>query len=99
MKIEGGIWYEETGGPGSVRHAAVRSGSVRHGWCGDQLLERLHETKIFPENSTDNQTIHASIGFALYEGESDFDALFQKADKALYEAKNTGKDKVCQFHL
>ena len=65
----------------------------------NQLLERLHETKIFPENSTDNQTIQASIGFALYEGESDFDALFQKADKALYEAKNTGKDKVCQFHL
>lgn len=63
----------------------------------EQLLKLLNETRIFPDDPSNKITIHASIGFALFEGESDFDSLFQKSDKALYEAKNTGKDKVCQY--
>lgn len=63
----------------------------------EQLLEKLNETQIFPDDVTNNTSIHASIGLAVYRGESDFDSLFKKADKALYDAKNSGKDRVCKF--
>ena len=38
-------------------------------------------------------TVTVSAGVALYEG--DPDAVFQKADKALYEAKRGGRNRVC----
>ncbi len=63
----------------------------------NQLLEKLNSTKIFPDNPDNDTTIHASVGFAPYTNESDFDSLFKKSDQALYEAKNTGKDRACSF--
>ena len=63
----------------------------------EQLLKMLNGTRIFPDDPSNKTTIHASIGTALFENENDFDSLFQKSDKALYEAKNTGKDRVCHF--
>ncbi|NCC01844.1 MAG: diguanylate cyclase [Clostridia bacterium] len=38
-----------------------------------------------------------SIGIAFYEKNDDFSSLFERADKALYEAKNTGKGKSVVF--
>ncbi|MDD3219173.1 MAG: diguanylate cyclase [Lachnospiraceae bacterium] len=38
-----------------------------------------------------------SIGIAFQEVEDDFQSLFQRADQALYEAKNTGKGKSVVF--
>lgn len=64
----------------------------------NQLLQLLNNTRIFPEDENDKTSIHASLGFALYNGENDFDSLFKKADKALYDAKNNGKDRVCKFN-
>lgn len=39
-------------------------------------------------------TITASIGVAALSQNDDFDSLFEKADRAVYEAKNTGRSKV-----
>ncbi len=42
------------------------------------------------------RVVTASIGLAAYhEGEHEFDRLVQQADEAMYEAKNSGKNKVC----
>ena len=63
----------------------------------NQLLEKLNSTKIFPNDPNNSTTIHASLGFVLYSCENDFDSLFKKADKALYQAKKDGKDRACQY--
>lgn len=39
-------------------------------------------------------TITASLGVAAMEEGDDFNSLFEKADKAVYEAKETGRNKV-----
>lgn len=39
-------------------------------------------------------TITASIGAATFSEDDDFESLFVKADKAVYEAKETGRNKV-----
>lgn len=61
------------------------------------LLDKLNKTlvKEFAPDET-AEVILASIGFALFENDS-FDSLFKKADRALYDAKNTGKNKFCGY--
>lgn len=39
-------------------------------------------------------TITASLGVAAMDENDDFNSLFEKADKAVYEAKETGRNKV-----
>lgn len=39
-------------------------------------------------------TITASLGIASMDDDDDFNSLFEKADKAVYEAKETGRNKV-----
>ncbi len=46
----------------------------------------------------DEVSITMSIGIATYpENAPDGESLIEKADKALYESKNQGKDKVIHF--
>ncbi|TLS65476.1 diguanylate cyclase [Mariprofundus erugo] len=42
-----------------------------------------------------NRVITASLGLAAYRKGDDIDTLVHLADEAMYEAKNTGKNRVC----
>jgi len=42
-------------------------------------------------------TVTASIGVAGYSKNDDFDSLFEKADRAVYDAKNAGRNKVIAY--
>jgi len=51
---------------------------------------------------TDNGGLQATIscGLAILQPDDDAHSLMDKADKALYKAKNTGRNKVCVYeHL
>ncbi|MDP4090407.1 MAG: diguanylate cyclase, partial [Bacillota bacterium] len=51
---------------------------------------------ILPDNKEINITI--SLGIATYpETAEDNEALYKNADKALYKAKNTGRNRVCYY--
>ncbi len=63
----------------------------------DSLIKMLNETHIIPENKDIETTIHASIGFALYDGQPDFESLFKNSDTALYYSKNNGKDRATKY--
>lgn len=45
----------------------------------------------------DSISVTASIGFAKYKNDYKLLEWIELADKALYEAKNTGKNKVCEY--
>lgn len=59
------------------------------------LLQLLNSTRIFPNDSSNKTTIHASLGFAVFKEPEDFESVFKRADEALYKAKNGGKNCVC----
>jgi len=64
---------------------------------GLQISEKIRESIAkFPFNIEDNATtVTVSIGFTQFScGYSDFDGLMKAADSALYEAKETGRNKV-----
>lgn len=62
-----------------------------------RLVEKLresvaHEPFRLPEGTTINITI--SAGAACFDGHPDYQRLIRKADDALYEAKNAGRNRV-----
>lgn len=60
----------------------------------DDIREKLEGTKIIWQKKKFHFTI--SGGVAGLNGK-DLDGLFSSADKALYKAKNTGKNKIVKF--
>lgn len=40
-------------------------------------------------------SVTASVGLALWDGEETAEALFRRADQQLYQAKNSGRNRVC----
>jgi diguanylate cyclase (GGDEF)-like protein len=50
------------------------------------LVERLRAST--PEDQT------CSVGLVMWDGAESAEALFRRADKALYEAKDAGRDRV-----
>lgn len=64
-----------------------------------QVAERLRHAVATTSGGADNgesAPITVSIGVATAHGEDiDLESLLQRADQALYEAKRTGRDKVC----
>lgn len=62
----------------------------------ERLLKSLHSVCITTQ--TDPICYTVSIGVAAYDGEDDsVDSLMRRADIALYQAKKTGRNRVCCF--
>lgn len=64
-----------------------------------QVAERLRQAVATTESTLENgESAHitVSIGVATaHDEDTNLDTLLQRADQALYEAKRTGRDKVC----
>ncbi|SDL13714.1 diguanylate cyclase (GGDEF) domain-containing protein [Maridesulfovibrio ferrireducens] len=84
---------------GGEEFAIILSGAGQ--FKAEQLLERLLEktrTLTFKKpHGKETFSITCSIGLATYKGLIDIQMhdFIEKADKSLYEAKNTGKNRIC----
>ena len=76
------------GRPGPLRRRGVRgrAAGVRRSTTPALLVERLRAAT--PEEQT------CSAGLAIWDGEETAEGLFGRADKALYAAKDTGRDRI-----
>jgi diguanylate cyclase (GGDEF)-like protein len=87
----------------------LRSGDVFARWGGEEFLllarieqdddahivaEKIRSKVEESEFGVDGLKVTVSIGVVLTATDSHFDALFQCADKALYEAKQQGRNRV-----
>ena len=65
----------------------------------EKALNKTEEIRKIVENTDFGEVGHKTIstGITLYVLNDTADEVFQRADVALYEAKGTGKNKVCVF--
>lgn len=65
----------------------------------DKILERIRTTIEEKEFCFNNVcfSFTVSIGYCISQGNESFDKILHKADKALYKAKNNGKNKLCHY--
>ena len=65
---------------------------------GVRIAENLRETVAQASFGTDGQPLNItiSIGASQYDGSENPEHAINRADAALYEAKNTGRNRVCQ---
>lgn len=65
----------------------------------DKILQRIRNNIEKKRYHVNNEYIHitVSIGVARYEKGDTGNDLIDKADKALYRAKETGKNKICYY--
>lgn len=73
----------------TAEEAALQAENV-----AEKILRELDQDYRF-----DDQVLHASasIGIAIFERETSVDELFKRADLAMYQAKNAGRNTQCFF--
>ncbi len=59
----------------------------------EEVMNCIRKISIPFENSTISYTV--SIGYKITDAHKGFDDIIEQADKALYVAKTTGKNKIC----
>ncbi len=62
----------------------------------EKIVSDIEKTIV--ETNQNKISVTASVGFASYDNESTVEEWIEMADKALYEAKNTGKNRVCEYN-
>ncbi|WP_291327830.1 GGDEF domain-containing protein [Desulfovibrio sp. UCD-KL4C] len=84
---------------GGEEFAIILSGAGQHkaGQLVERLLEKTRKLTFKKTNSTETFSVTCSVGIATYKGLMNLKMheFIEKADKALYEAKKTGKDRIC----
>lgn len=92
----------------SLISANIRKSDIFGRWGGEEFLLILPETNaqdimtflekirtiISKSTILDVGTITISIGATLYSSDDTMDSMIKRADDALYDAKNSGRDKV-----
>lgn len=65
----------------------------------DQAVNLAEHLRIDISNITFDcaPSIHCSFGVTLYEEHEELDIAVERADNALYQAKNTGRNRVCSL--
>lgn len=61
----------------------------------DEALKLAERIRVAVENSDFTPEYTCSIGVSTFRKDERFEAVIQRVDKQLYEAKNTGRNKVC----
>ena len=61
---------------------------------GDRLRRRLAETPM-PVSASESINITVSAGLTSLRSEDDLEAMLQRVDLALYQAKQGGRDRLC----
>jgi diguanylate cyclase (GGDEF)-like protein len=71
---------------------------ILFGGCADarQVVSRLRERMLSDPLQVEGEPVpmSASFGMAQWEGEADIETLLMRADRALYQAKEAGRDTV-----
>jgi diguanylate cyclase (GGDEF)-like protein len=88
---------------GKIINSSIRAGDIAARYGGEEFLlllpdSNLKRTQVLAErlrSGIEQQTpVTASFGLAIYQPGMDYKTLLQQADKALYRAKRTGKNRV-----
>jgi diguanylate cyclase (GGDEF)-like protein len=61
----------------------------------EQLIDDL---RLLVHDVGGRRPVSVSAGVAEWDGSEDFEDLLRRADVALYEAKEQGRDRVCRYH-
>ncbi|WP_158089613.1 diguanylate cyclase [Magnetofaba australis] len=94
---------------GALLLESVRGTDTPGRWGGEEFLiivpsKSVEEMRRFAEKLRQRvaemqappiKQVTASFGVALRQGKEPFDSLCQRADEALYEAKTSGRNRVC----
>jgi diguanylate cyclase (GGDEF)-like protein len=88
---------------GKIINTSIRAGDIAARYGGEEFLllfpdSSLKRTRVLAErlrSQIEQQTpITASFGLAIYQSGMDYTTLLHRADKALYRAKRSGKNRV-----
>ena len=81
---------------GGEEFVVVLPDTDTRGGCvvGDRLRRRLAETPM-PVSASESINITVSAGLTSLRSEDDLEAMLQRVDLALYQAKQGGRDRLC----